>query len=86
MTYILRELDGMYQAALRRNLSEEELADLFSPEKVTSVALKYQPSLEENAQSYMQRMAPLRDAFNQVAQAKPGQSIEDYLQEHDLSL
>ncbi len=81
MTYTLREISTLYQQALASGMSEREIEDILSPEKVNEIALKWQPGIKENTESYLKRVAP---AEREVPAAKPGQSIEDYLKETSL--
>lgn len=80
MTYTLRELNEMYQQALKEGKTEEEIEDIFAPENVTAIALKWQPSLKESAESFMSRFS---NNNTPIPQARPGQSIEEYLLEHN---
>ena len=78
MTHTLRELNEMYQQALKEGKSEQEIEDIFAPEKVNAIAIKWQPSLSESAMSIMSN-----NQKTNIPQAKPGQSIEEYLLEHN---
>lgn len=81
LSNIHRELNDMYLSAVQQNKDLESMRALFAPENVQRVADKYAVGVNDNVQSYIDRIQPKKQADGAgVPQRLDGETVEAYLQ------
>lgn len=81
LSNIHRELNDMFLSAVQQNKDLESMRALFAPENVQRVADKYAVGVNDNVQSYIDRIQPKKQAEGAgVPQRLDGETVEAYLQ------
>ena len=81
LSNIHRELNDMFLSAVQQNRDLESMRALFAPENVQRVADKYAVGVNDNVQSYIDRIQPKKQAEGAgVPQRLDGETVEAYLQ------
>ena len=71
----------MYLSAVQQNKDLESMRALFAPENVQRVADKYAVDVNDNVQSYIDRIQPKKQTDEAgVPQRLDGETVEAYLQ------
>jgi chlorite dismutase len=81
LSYVNRDLNAMYNNALIQKKTLPEIEAIFSPDIVSALIDKYSPSQLEVINASMAQQLKTAAAKPAEPQAKPGQSVEDYLKE-----